>query len=510
MSKNQLKMGIVLSYITLVMQNAISIIYTPYMLRMLGQGEYGLYSLVSSIVGYLSILSFGFGSAYVRYYVRYKIEKTEDELRSLNGMFLTIYMVIAVVSLIIGSVLVINVENLFAQSLTGNEIEKAKILMIIMIVSISISFPISVFQSCISANEKFTFQRTVGLIKALLQPIILVPTLYLGGKSIAMALVQLMLTVVVAIADILYCLINLKVRFKFTKFEKNIFRDISVFSLFIFLNMIVDQINWSVDKFVLGMLQGTAVVAVYTVGAQFNTYFKYFSTYISSVYIPRANALVIEENSKQKINKLFIKVGRLQFHVLGFVLCGFILFGKTFITLWAGNEYKQSYYIALMILIPAIIPYIQNIGIEIQRAMNKHKVRSVLYFCIAITNLIVSIPLARSYGGIGAAIGTALSLIVGNGILMNIYYYKVIKIDVILFWKQILCIMRGMLVPCIIGLILNTITMVSWTTFLLKILVFSFSYIICIYMWGMNGEERKIVKGFIKKIKHIGCKSKKV
>ena len=74
MKVNQLKVGVILSYVTMIIQNIISIVYTPIMLRLLGQNEYGLYQLVASTVGYLGLLSFGFGSAYVRFYSRYKVK----------------------------------------------------------------------------------------------------------------------------------------------------------------------------------------------------------------------------------------------------------------------------------------------------------------------------------------------------------------------------------------------------------------------------------------------------
>ena len=63
----QLKAGIFLSYLTLALSNIIALVYTPFMLRMMGQSEYGLYSLVASVVAYLTILDFGFGNAIVRY-----------------------------------------------------------------------------------------------------------------------------------------------------------------------------------------------------------------------------------------------------------------------------------------------------------------------------------------------------------------------------------------------------------------------------------------------------------
>ena len=68
MKSNQLKIGVLLSYITIFAQNIIAIFYTPIMLRLLGQSEYGLYQLVYSVVSYLGLLSFGFSSAYVRFF----------------------------------------------------------------------------------------------------------------------------------------------------------------------------------------------------------------------------------------------------------------------------------------------------------------------------------------------------------------------------------------------------------------------------------------------------------
>ena len=91
MKVNQLKAGVVLSYLYVFMQTVILMFYTPVMLRILGKSEYGLYSLVYSVVSYLSVLNFGFGSAFVKYYSRYKATGNKEKIDSLNGMFLIIF-----------------------------------------------------------------------------------------------------------------------------------------------------------------------------------------------------------------------------------------------------------------------------------------------------------------------------------------------------------------------------------------------------------------------------------
>ena len=51
---NQRKAGVMLSYTSEAVKILSSLLYTPIMLRLLGQSEYGLYSLVHSVVAYLS------------------------------------------------------------------------------------------------------------------------------------------------------------------------------------------------------------------------------------------------------------------------------------------------------------------------------------------------------------------------------------------------------------------------------------------------------------------------
>ena len=87
------------------------------------------------------------------------------------------------------------------------------------------------------------------------------------------------------------------------------------------------------------------------------------STGVSNVFIPRINRLVAEKKSDEEITDLFIKIGRLQTIVLLPVILGFIFLGKQFVMIWTPNGYEDAYYIALLLMGPATIPYIQNAGV---------------------------------------------------------------------------------------------------------------------------------------------------
>lgn len=204
MKINQLKAGAILSYISMSLGYIISILYTPIMLRLLGQSEYGLYNLVSSVVSYLGLLSFGFGSAYVRYYSRYKVEEDEENIAKLNGMFLIVFSFIGLVSIFAGIALVKNTEMIFGNKLTSDEISTAKVLMGIMIFNMAISFPASVFNSYITANEQYIFQKIVQIIKTVISPFVTLPILLMGYKSTGMVIVTTILNILAELANIIF------------------------------------------------------------------------------------------------------------------------------------------------------------------------------------------------------------------------------------------------------------------------------------------------------------------
>lgn len=494
---NQLKAGVVLSYATMAVQSIIAIAYTPVMLRLLGKSEYGVYNLVYSVVSYLGLLSFGFGSSYIRFYSRYRAEKDEENIARLNGMFLIIFSVIALIALAGGTILTANGDSLFSGGLTGHEIQTAKVLMALMVFNIAVSFPASVFDSIVMANEQYIFQRIINLLRAVLNPFLTLPLLLMGYKSISMVVVTTFLTLASFAVNVWYCRQKLHVRFYFHDFNFGLLKEIWVFSFYIFLNMVIDQANWSIDKFILGKIKGSSDVAVYSIGSQFNTLYLSFSTAISSVFIPKVNRIVAISDDNNALTDLFTRIGRAQFFVLSMIMTGFIFFGEYFIKVWAGKEYATnyatSYQIALWLMIPVTIPLIQNLGIEIQRAKNMHKFRSVVYFFIAIANTFISIALCPFWGGVGCAIGTAIALIVGNGFIMNWYYQKRVKLNVFYFWKKIIRFIPALIPPCVVGTIMKYVLGInSITKFICYGLIYMIIFIVSMWLFAMDDSEKSM------------------
>lgn len=498
---NQRKAGVVLSYAGELVKIMVSLIYTPIMLRLLGQSEYGLYQLVYSVVSYLSLLSLGFGSSYLRFYSRYKAQKDEDGIAKLNGMFMIIFCSISVICVLCGIVMVGNIRSIFGTGLTDSEYETARILMILLVINLALTFPNSVFNCSITAHEKFFFQKLLILLQNIFSPFLTLPLLIMGYGSKGMVSVTTFLTFLVLLSNMFYCFKKLHIRFQFHGLQLGLLKEMWVFTFFIFLNQIIDQVNWSVDKFLLGRLSGTTAVAIYGVGGQINTLYLQFSTSISNVFVPKVNRIVAESNDDEQLTKLFTKVGRIQFIVLDLILTGFIFLGSPFIKVWAGEGYESSYAVALLLIIPVTVPLVQNLGTEIQRAKNMHKARSIVYLLIAIANVFISIPLIKVFGPIGAALGTAISLIAGNIIFMNWYYHVCIGMNMFYFWKEIAKFIPGLIIPIIVGIFIMKFAHVSGILHIgIYAVVYAAVYCVSMYLFGMNDDEKQLVMEPVRKI----------
>lgn len=501
MKINQLRAGVVMTYLNMGLGSIIPFIYTPAMLRLLGQSEYGLYSLANSVVGYLSLLSFGLGSTIVRYVAKYRAEGNKEQEEKVIGLFISLYSVLALLVLIVGFVISNNVESIFHRGLTNSEIDKIAVLIRIMAFNTAISFPISVFGSIIMAHEKYIYRQMVNILSTIAAPVCNLIALYLGFGSVGLSIVTTILQFMMLPLNAVYCFKVLRIRPQFRRLPIQLIKELVSFSTFIFLASVVDMLFWATDKVILGMLASTAAVAVYNIGSSFNTMMTNISTAFSGVLTPKVTVMITRDAQPAQLTELFIRVGRLQYLIIALALSGFIVFGKPFIILWAGSEYENAYYIALVTLIPLAIPLIQNTGLSIVVAQNKHQFRSIVYLVIAIFNVISTYLIVPYWGELGAAFCSGISYVIGQIIIMNIYYYKVTKLDILMFWKNIgkMTVIPGVMV--ILGMwICSKSNLTSWGILILEILIYTFVYSLSMYFIVMNNYEKDVVRKPILKL----------
>lgn len=500
MKHSQLKAGAILSYVNLIIGNIIPFIYTPIMLRLLGQAEYGLYGIAQSVMGYIGLLNFGIGGTIVRYLSKYRAEGNREQEERVAGLFIKIYSVICCLILAAGFLFAANIQ-VYSRSLTSEEVETLRVLVILMTINTAVFLPFSVFSSIVLAHERYIFNKLVGMLSGIASPLLNLALLYCGFGSVGLVISATILNFTTYGLYTVYAVRKLQVRPSFRKTERGLLYEILRFSFFVFMASIVDILYWSTDKLIIGWAVGSVATAVYNIGASFNTYVTSLSTAISGLLVPRLTEMAVKDAPIEKFTEIFIKVGRLQFIIISFIVSAFVAFGRQFIAIWAGPGYEDSYYVALLTMIPVTIPLIQNTGLNILYALNKHKFRSVVYACIAVVNVALTFWWVEDYGIIGAAMATCLAYVLGNILIINWYYYKIIGLDIPLFWKNIAQMCPMMLVMGAIGwFAIENLNVINWLTFFSLAAVYSVIYWILSYFFMMNRYEKSMINGVFSKL----------
>lgn len=491
--------GSLLTYIYIGVGVVVSLVYTPVMLNLMGKSEFGIYTIALSVVGYLRILDFGLNSAYIKFYSTYVHDKDDQGLAVLNGMYLVVFSLLGIAAFTAAIILAMNVSDVFGNKLTSTEQERLQVALLILAVTTAFSLPFGVFNSHILAKEQFIISKLILILKQLLNPMLALPLLLLGYGSIGGVIATLAVTIICGVLGVLFCFVKLDMKFSFSRMDFRVLKKLFTFSFFIFINLLVNQINWHVGKLLLGIYKGTADTAVFGLACTINIHYLTFSTAISSMYLPKVNKLVASNTPKETIDRLFLRISRMQFLVVIFILSTFIAIGSPFILLfWGGKAYEGAYLIACILMVSETIPLTQNLGIEIQRAMNKHQFRSILYLIIALINLVVSIPLCIRFGGVGCAIGTAAGQVLGNTLIINWYYQRKLKLDIVSYWKQVPgTIIPRLALPILLcgGILFMDISSVPM--FFVACIAICFAFAISIYAFVLSKDERARIIGSV-------------
>lgn len=488
---NQRKVGIVLGYANILTKNIVNLVYTPMLLYFVGQADYGVYQSCNSFVFSLTLLSFGFSQAYVRFYMIKKINGTEEEINRLNTVYLVLYGVVSVLALVLGVAFASNAETVFSNGFTDNQITTASAVMSILACSIAITLFNSIFDAFVLAHERFFFQQSRQLAVTLAMPFAAFALLCLGMGVIGVAIAQLVVNIALLGLNAFFCLKRLRMRFDLHRFDMALFKSIVVFSSWLFINQICELINQNVPNILLGVFSGAVAVAVFAVSIQIRSLFYSLSTTMSNVFIPLINHIVAESNDNNQLTHLMTKVGRCQAILYIWVLGGFVILGKFFIDVWAGPGFEEAYWLVLAMTVPLFIPLVQNTGIEIQRAKNKHKARSVCYLFMAGLNLAITILLSPYISYWAAAIGYIAYVILGCGVFMNWYYQKRIGLSMGYFWKRVLpVVVIGVVATgiCLYGTSLLPVN--DCLSFFWWGIVYTLLYAVLAFMTILTKEER--------------------
>jgi len=481
-----------LSYIAIILNSLSVLIIAPYIMNSIGPEQYGVFKLVTSVTTSLTVLDFGIGNTVTRFIARYDAEKEFNKKNVVYTFSLKLTICINILVFIIGILIYNPFISLYQKSLTLSEIHLAKVLYSIALFEIVIIITESVFGGFLAGSNLYIYLNSFKIISILVRSLCSYFGLLWNNSAIVLICVEL----ITAFIRFLLCVLTVKscTSLKWVKKcqDNEIEHALLHYSKYMFLDTIIGLVINNSDNVIIGAINGASFVTIYSFGLQIYSMFSSISTSISNVMLPVITKLVVENNPSSIIEDYIIRAGKIQYILIGGVECAFILFGKDFITLWLGIGYSDVWIITVVLMVSATIPFVENVTVSVLKAKNMMKFYIYAWSFQSLLNILLTIYFVNIYGYVAAAYTTGFVSLLISGLVINVYYYIKLELNVFrvlkdIFSKITLALIASFLISYFITRKIGT----SWLLFVFKILIFVLCYLFNLLLYGLSKNDKK-------------------
>lgn len=432
-SRSQVKRATVISYLSLAINILSGLIFTPWLIHQLGEGDYGLYSIGTSIITLL-IMDFGINEAVGKYVAEYRATGREDKVHDLISLVFKIYLLLAVIFLLIFTVLYFFLNGLY-DNLAAEELVKLKNIYVIIAVYNVFAFALTPLSGIMLAYEYLTSLKICDIINRLVVIAITVVAIWFGLGLYACVLANAFAGIIVILYKLIIVrrrgLLKINIQYK----DKALLKSILSFSVWVAVLIITQRCIYSITPSILGALAGSAEVTRYSVAGTLEGYVYSFGSVISALFLAKISRQ-LADGDKEGFDALIRNTGKIQFILISVIFIGFICVGYDFINLWMGEGYEIIYYMTIILLIPSLYvwPFMTaSVGLTVA---NKVKGPALVNLGTAMINILMEFLIVPRFGAMGAIVSIAIANTF-KGIALVYVYRKYLSIKIKYFMKDI-------------------------------------------------------------------------
>lgn len=503
-SSKQIKLGAVFSYIAIAFNMIAGLIYTPWMISRIGQGNYGLYTLATSFIT-MFVMDFGMSAAVSRFVSIYNAKGNQKGVNDFLGVVYKLYFAIDAVILTVLVVIYFFIDSIYA-NLSSGELETFKILYIIVSTFSVVSFPFTNLNGILTSYEKFVPLKLCDLFNKAFIIVTVVVALLMGKGVYALVTVNAVAGLITIAIKLAVIRKSTKVRVNLKFFDKGMLKSIFGFSIWTTVVSISQRLIFNIAPSIIAAISvtGSVGVAIFGLASTIEGYVFTFATAINGMFMPRISRIVVSGKKKEELLPLMIKIGRIQLMIIGIIVVGFIALGRPFIVnIWHKPDFSQSYWCAVLLIIPSLFYLPMEIANTTLVVENKVKLEAEVFVLMGVINVVCSLILSRSYGALGASISIFIAYTVRT-IFMAIIHDKVLKIDMKTFIRETFVKFTPyLLITLIAGILIEHFNPISniYLRFVSSGIVTVGVFFIMMLIHGFNEYEKNLFFGFLKKLK---------
>lgn len=497
-SLNQIKYGAIISYVLIFFNTLSGLLYTPWMVRVIGQEDYGLYTLALSVIN-IFLLDFGLSAAVSKFVAKYNAENDQKGVDNILGIAYKLYLVLTAAILIILLLIYFNLASIY-QGLTTAEMERFKVVYLIASVFSIVSFPFTPTNGILTAYEKLIELKVCDLLNKVCSTLFIIIALFNGYGLYTLVATNAISGLIAILFKYIIIRKKTNARANFRYKNSQLLKELSSFSVWSAIISIAQRFIFNITPTILGIFSKASSIAIFGIASSLEGYIYTFASALNGLFLLRVTKLVQTSDGSEGILKLMIKVGRIQYLILSVIIIGFISIGNDFVYLWMGVGYEDVFISALLLIFPSIFYLPQQIGNTAVIAMNKIKNQAIVFLIMAVVNIILSVILSGTMGIVGASLSICIAYLIRT-IGMNYIYHKQLHINMFTFFKE--CHLK-LFIPTIISLIFSLLINylfqnISWYILVIKGTIIVSFY--CLIMWriGLDNYEKNLVFSMFKR-----------
>ena len=467
------------------------------MVTQIGKSEYGLYTLANSLIT-LFLIDFGLSAATARFVSKYNSEGNQKKVNEFLGAVYKLYLLISAIIFIVFITVYFFLDRIYIK-LTAEELHRFKVVYTIAGLYSIASFPFITLNGIMTAYEKFIQLKAADLIYRFLNIGLMIFALWRGYGLYALVTVNAVSGIVIILYKYIVIRTATPVKACFKMDTKDVYKSIFSFSLWTTVNSLAQRLIFNITPSILGIVSGSADIAVFGIVTTIEGYTYTFTTAINGMFMPEISRIYTKNGDDADIMPLMLKVGKFQFSLNCLIVGGFAVLGKSFVGLWMGRDYISAYIGILMVIIPGMFFNSLQIANTAMIVKNKVKLQAYVAILTGIINVICSFVLSSIFGAVGACISIFFAYAL-RAVLYHIICVKVMKINIALFIRK--CYLK-MALPFIImilcGVILNLLAPDSgWMLLCIKGICLSMIYVLCLWTLSFTKNEREAIKNRVK------------
>jgi O-antigen/teichoic acid export membrane protein len=408
LEKRQILKNVGSSWFALAVNVIVGIFLSPFILHRLGDAAFGVWVLIFSVTGYYGLFDLGIRSSIIRYVSKYAATDDREKLARFVNTALFSYTGIGVVSMVFTTLLSSSVEKLF--HIPAGMHTDARLLLLIVGASISISFPLGVFGGMLEGLQRFYILNWTSIGATLARAVLIVYFLNRGYGLLTVALITVIMPIVSSILRGIVVFRLCPVPLGLKHVDRDSFRHMANYGGTTFLVIISMNLRFRSDELVLGAMMSTVAITYFNIGARIVDYASQLVGSMAQVFVPMSSQSEATGNL-DRVRKIYIAGNRACAFLILPITAILIILGKHIIRIWVGARYiPHSYPVLVVMIIPFALMLSQAASGRVLFGLGKHQTWAAITVIEGVANIILSIALVPTLGIVGDALGTAIPL----------------------------------------------------------------------------------------------------